>query len=147
MTIHASTTSSTRLQQGFTLIEIMVVIVILGILAALVVPKVMDRPDTARITKTRADIRSLESALNLYKLDNYSYPSTDQGLQALVTKPAGSPEPRNWKQGGYIDRLPNDAWQQPYQYLQPGIHGEIDIFSFGPDGQQSDDDIGNWKLE
>ncbi|WJW75228.1 type II secretion system major pseudopilin GspG [Thiohalobacter sp. IOR34] len=130
---------------GFTLIEVMVVVVILGILAAIVVPRVMDRPDEARITKARQDIRALESALNLYKLDNYTYPTTDQGLEALVEKPV-SPEPPKWKAGGYIDRLPKDPWGHPYQYLSPGEHGAVDIYSLGPDGQPSDDDIGNWDL-
>ena len=110
---------------GFTLIEVMVVVVILGILAAIVVPKVMDRPDAARITKARNDIRALESALNLYKLDNYNYPSTDQGLEALVEKPVGSPEARNWKSGGYLDRLPKDPWGNGYQYLRPGVKSEV----------------------
>lgn len=140
-----------RHTHGFTLIEVMVVVVILGILAAIVVPKIMDRPDTARITKARHDIRALESALNLYKLDNFAYPSTDQGLEALVEKPTGSPEPRNWKSGGYLERLPKDPWGNEYQYLQPGVHGELDIFSFGrdgrPGGEGSDADIGNWNLE
>jgi len=131
--------------QGFTLIEVMVVVVILGILAAILVPKVMDRPDQARITKARQDIRALEAALNLYKLDNYVYPTTDQGLEALVEKPA-SPEPPNWKDGGYVDRLPMDPWKQPYQFLSPGTHGTIDIYSLGVDQQPSDDDIGNWDL-
>lgn len=138
-------------QRGFTLIEIMVVVVILGILAAIVVPKVMDRPDVARITKAKQDIRAMESALNLYKLDNYNYPSTDQGLEALVNKPAGSPEPRNWKQGGYLDRLPKDPWGNEYHYLSPGSHGEVDIFSYGADGRPGGDgvsaDIGNWALD
>lgn len=137
--------------RGFTLIEIMVVVVILGILAAIVVPKVMDRPDSARITKAKQDIRALESALNLYKLDNFNYPSTDQGLEALVRKPSGNPEPRNWKQGGYLDRLPKDPWGSDYQYLQPGVRGEIDLFSFGADGRPGGDgmnaDIGNWNLD
>jgi len=133
-------------QQGFTLIEVMVVVVILGILAAVLVPRVMDRPDQARITKARQDIRALEAALNLYKLDNFVYPSTDQGLDALVEKPS-SPEPPNWKQGGYIDRLPQDPWKQPYLFLSPGEHGSIDVYSLGPDQQPSDDDIGNWKLQ
>jgi general secretion pathway protein G len=133
-------------QQGFTLIEVMVVVVILGILAAILVPKVMDRPDQARITKARQDIRALEAALNLYKLDNYVYPTTDQGLEALAEKPS-SPEPPNWKSGGYIDRLPLDPWKQPYLYLSPGQHGAVDIFSLGPDQQPSDDDVGNWMLQ
>lgn len=132
--------------RGFTLIEVMVVVVILGILAAVLVPKVMDRPDQARIVKAQQDIRALEAALNLYKLDNYDYPSTDQGLEALVSKPDSSPEPPHWKAGGYVDRLPLDPWQQPYQYLSPGVHGSTDIFSTGPDRQPSDDDIGNWTL-
>lgn len=140
-----------RRARGFTLIEIMVVVVILGILAAIVVPKVMDRPDSARITKAKQDIRALESALNLYKLDNFNYPSTDQGLEALVRKPSGNPEPRNWKQGGYLDRLPKDPWGSDYQYLQPGVRGEIDLFSFGADGRPGGDgmnaDIGNWNLD
>ena len=137
-------------QSGFTLIEVMVVVVILGILAAIIVPRVMDRPDTARIVKARQDIRALESALNLYKLDNFHYPSTDQGLEALVEKPVGSPEARNWKSGGYLDRLPKDPWGGDYQYLNPGVHGEIDIYSLGadsrPGGEGIDADIGNWNL-
>lgn len=132
---------------GFTLIEVMVVVVILGILAAIVVPRIMDRPDEARITKARQDIRALEAALNLYRLDNYVYPSTDQGLEALIEKPT-SPEPPRWKEGGYVDRLPQDPWQRPYQYLSPGSHGALDIYSMGPDGQPgTDDDIGNWTLQ
>ena len=131
---------------GFTLIEVMVVVVILGILAAVLVPKVMDRPDEARKVKASQDIRALEAALNLYKLDNYDYPTTDQGLEALIQEPS-SPEPPNWKEGGYLDRLPLDPWQQPYLYLSPGENGAIDIFSLGPDQQPSDDDIGNWGLQ
>ena len=131
---------------GFTLIEVMVVVVILGILAAVLVPKVMDRPDEARKVKASQDIRALEAALNLYKLDNYDYPTTDQGLEALVTQTGMPPEPANWKEGGYIDRLPLDPWQQPYQYLSPGAQGSIDIYSTGPDRQPSEDDIGNWKM-
>lgn len=106
-------------QAGFTLIEVMVVVVILGILAAILVPKVMDRPDQARKIKAKQDIRALEAALNLYKLDNFVYPTTDQGLEALVEKPS-SPEPPNWKEGGYVDRLPKDPWNQDYLYLSPG---------------------------
>jgi general secretion pathway protein G len=135
-----------RKEQGFTLIEVMVVVVILGILAAILVPKVMDRPDQARKVKARQDIRALEAALNLYKLDNYVYPTTDQNLDALIAKPS-SPEPPNWKEGGYLDRLPLDPWKQPYQFLSPGAHGGIDIYSHGPDQQPSDDDIGNWELQ
>ncbi len=145
------TMTRSRLQRGFTLIEVMVVVVILGILAAIVVPKVMDRPDVARVTKAKQDIRALESSLNLYKLDNYNYPSTDQGLEALVNKPAGSPEARNWKAGGYLDRLPKDPWGNDYQYLSPGVHGSIDIYSLGADARQGGEgvaaDVGNWNLE
>jgi general secretion pathway protein G len=136
---------------GFTLIEIMVVVVIIGVLVAIVAPRVMDRPDTARIVKAKQDIRVLESALNLYRLDNYSYPSTEQGLEALVTQPSGEPPARNWKQGGYVDRLPKDPWGNSYQYLNPGVHGEIDIFTLGadnrPGGEGVNADIGNWNLD
>lgn len=138
-------------QRGFTLIEIMVVVIILGILAAIVVPRIMDRPDEARIVKAKQDIRILESALQLYKLDNYVYPTTDQGLIALVQKPSGTPEPKNWKAGGYIDRLPKDPWRNDYQYMNPGVFGPIDIFSFGADGQLGGEGInadrGNWNLD
>lgn len=141
------TAHSKRRNAGFTLIEVMVVVVILGILAAIVVPRIMDRPEQARITKARQDIRTLESALNLYRLDNYAYPTTDQGLEALVERPT-SPEPQHWKEGGYVDRLPMDPWQRPYQYLSPGSRGAIDIYSSGPDQQPgTDDDIGNWTLQ
>jgi general secretion pathway protein G len=136
-------------QTGFTLIEVMVVVIILGILAAIVVPRVMDRPDVARVTKAKQDIRALESALNLYKLDNFVYPTTDQGLEALVSKPSTSPEPRNWKQ--YMDRLPKDPWGNDYQFLSPGTQGDIDIFSLGADsaagGEGINADIGNWDLQ
>ena len=138
-------------QAGFTLIEIMVVVVILGILAAVIVPRVLDRPDTARLVKAKQDLRTLESALNLYRLDNYAYPSTEQGLEALVTKPAGTPEARNWQAGGYIDRLPVDPWQRPYLYLSPGENGEIDIYTLGADGVPGGEgvnaDLGNWNLD
>ena len=134
-------------QSGFTLIEIMVVVVILAILASVVVPKIMGRPDEARIAKAKQDIRAVESALGLYKLDNFVYPTTDQGLEALVTKPSGSPEPKNYKKGGYVKGVPKDPWGNEYKYLSPGTHGEIDIFSLGPDQQPSDDDIGNWNIE
>jgi general secretion pathway protein G len=132
---------------GFTLIEVMVVVVILSILAAIVVPRIMDRPEQARITKAKSDIRALEAALNLYRLDNMTYPTTDQGIDALVMAPTDAPEPKNWKQGGYLDRLPSDPWGNAYLYLSPGSHGAIDIYSNGPDPQSGDDDIGNWNLE
>ena len=134
-------------QNGFTLIEIMVVVVILGILAAAVVPKIMSRPEQARIEKAKHDIGALESALNIYKLDNYQYPSTDQGLESLVTKPSGSPQPRNYKSGGYIKKLNKDPWGKEYLYLFPGTHTDLDLYSLGPDGLPSDDDIGNWNIE
>jgi len=135
-------------QKGFTLIEIMVVVVIISILAALIVPKIMDRPDQARIVKAQGDIRVIETALKLYKLDNHFYPSTDQGLEALIIRPSDDPEPKRWKTGGYLDRLPEDPWDGEYLYLNPGLHGTIDIFSLGADGQPGGEgvnaDIGNW---
>jgi general secretion pathway protein G len=137
-------------QSGFTLIEIMIVVVILGILAALIVPKVMGRPDEARIIAAKQDIAALGQALKLYRLDNIRYPATDQGLQALVVKPTSAPIPSNWKSGGYLDRLPKDPWGHDYQYLNPGTHGEIDVFSLGadgaPGGEGNDADIGSWNL-
>jgi general secretion pathway protein G len=139
-----------KLHRGFTLIEVMVVIVILGVLAALIVPKVMGRPDEARIVAAKQDIAAISQALKLYKLDNRRYPTTEQGLQALVEKPSAAPVPDNWKTGGYLEKLPKDPWGNPYQYLQPGVHGEFDVFSFGADGQTGgegvDADIGNWML-
>ena len=136
--------------RGFTLIEIMVVIVILGVLAALVVPRVLDRPDEARAVAARSDIATIMQALKLYRLDNQRYPTSDQGLNALVAKPVEPPAPPNWKPGGYLDRLPKDPWGRPYQYLSPGLKGEIDVFSFGADGQPggagNDADIGSWDL-
>ena len=139
---------SSKAARGFTLIEVMVVIVILGVLAALIVPKVMSRPDDARIAAARQDIASISQALKLYKLDNMHYPSTEQGLLALVKKPSTQPEAPNWK--SYLERLPKDPWGNPYQYLQPGLHGEIDIQSLGadgaPEGEGSDADIGSWQL-
>ena len=136
--------------RGFTLIEVMVVIVILGVLAALIVPKVMSRPDEARITAAKQDIASIVQALKLYRLDNMRYPTTEQGLQALVKKPTVAPIPPNWKGNGYVERLPKDPWGQPYQYLAPGLHGEIDVMSLGADGtaggEGNDADIGSWDL-
>ena len=134
---------------GFTLLEVMVVVVILGMLAALVVPQIVGRPDEARTIAARQDIASLMQALRLYRLDNHRYPSTEQGLQALVAKPASAPIPSNWKSGGYIERLPKDPWGNPYQYLNPGVRGEIDVFSLGadgaPGGEGKDADIGSWN--
>jgi general secretion pathway protein G len=151
---HMSTMKSLRPSRtrGFTLIEIMVVITILGILAALIVPRVVGRTDDARIAAARQDIASVMQALKLYRLDNGRYPTTEQGLQALITKPSTEPVPMNWKQGGYLERssVPRDPWGQPYQYLNPGLRGEIDVFSFGADGQSggqnTDADIGSWSL-
>ncbi|TDR70752.1 type II secretion system major pseudopilin GspG [Paludibacterium purpuratum] len=135
-------------QRGFTLIEIMVVIVILGVLGALIVPKVMGRPDEARIVAAKQDINALMQALKLYRLDNGRYPTTAQGLSALVQKPSLPPEPRNWKPGGYLERLPEDPWGTPYRYANPGTHGEVDLWSLGADGQPGGEgvnaDIGNW---
>lgn len=139
--------NTNKRQKGFTLIEVMVVVVILGILAAVVVQRVIDRPDEARLVKAKQDILALESALNLYRLDNQFYPTTDEGLEALVTAPESA---RNWKKGGYIARLPKDPWDNPYQFLSPGENGEIDIYSLGadrqPGGEGSKADIGNWQL-
>lgn len=137
--------------RGFTLIEVMVVVVILGILAAVVVPKIMSRPDEARVTRAKQDIRAIEAALALYRLDNLSYPSTEQGLEALVERPERLPEGANWKPGGYLDRLPKDPWGGNYQYLQPGSEGDLDLYSLGADGRLGGEgtnaDIGNWDLE
>ena len=136
-----------RLQRGFTLIELMVVLVIIGMLAAIIVPNVLDRADDARVTAARTDVNNLMQALKLYKLDNQRYPSAEQGLQALLTKPTTVPVPMNWKP--YLDKLPNDPWGHPYQYLNPGIKGEIDVMSFGADGvaggEGRDADIGSWQ--
>ena len=136
-------------QSGFTLLEIMVVVVIIGILAALVVPNIIGRPDEARQIAAKQDIASLMQALKLYRLDNLRYPTTEQGLQALIVKPAAGPIPPNWKTGGYLERLPNDPWGHPYQYLNPGVYGVIDVFSYGadgaPGGEGIDADIGSWN--
>ena len=142
--------TATRKQSGFTLLEVMVVVVILGILAALVVPKIISRPDEARVIAARHDLASLMQALKLYRLDNLRYPTTEQGLQALVAKPTAPPVPPNWKPGGYLERLPKDPWGNPYQYLNPGLHADIDVFSYGADGaaggEGNDADIASWNL-
>jgi len=136
-----------RVQAGFTLIELMVVLVIIGVLAALIVPNVLERADDARVTAARTDINNLMQALKLYRLDNQRYPSAEQGLQALILKPTAPPIPPNWKP--YLDKLPNDPWGNPYQYLNPGVKGEIDVMSFGADGKAGgegkDADIGSWQ--
>ena len=138
-------------QRGFTLIEIMVVVVIIGMLAALVLPRVMGRLDDAGIAKAKSDIRTLSSALKLYKLDNFNYPSTQQGLEALMSAPDGEPVAKNWKRGGYIERLPADPWGNEYQYLSPGDKMEFDLWSFGSDarlgGEDVAADIGNWNID
>lgn len=145
-----NTRSRTLKRKGFTLIEIMVVVVILGILAVLVVPKIMSRPDDARLIAAKHDISAIMQAMKLYRLDNNFYPTTDQGLQALVQRPTTQPLPPNWKSGGYLERLPKDPWGHDYLYLSPGLHGEIDVFSLGADGAPGGEgnaaDIGSWGL-
>jgi len=135
-------------QQGFTLIEIIVVVVIIGILATFVAPKFLGKTDDARVVKARNDIKALEGALDLYKLDNYAYPTTDQGLDALINPPSSDPAPANWQKGGYVKKLEKDPWQREYLYLSPGEHGEIDIYSLGADGIEGGEgpnaDIGSW---
>jgi general secretion pathway protein G len=137
-----------RAVRGFTLLEIVVVVTIIAILSAVVIPRFFDKPGEARQAKARADIQALSTALNLYRLDNFAYPSTDQGLQALVQKPNGTPEARNWKSGGYVDQLRKDPWGREYLYLSPGQRGDFDLYSLGADGQPGGDgeaaDVGNW---
>ncbi len=136
-------------QRGFTLIEIMVVVVILGILAAIVVPRFLDKPDEARITRAAADMESIEQSLAMFKLDNGFYPNTEQGLEALVTKPETGRIPKKYPERGYLKNVPSDPWDHPYVYLSPGVHDDIDIISYGADGEPggegSDADIENWK--
>lgn len=131
-------------QSGFTLIEVMVVVVIMGILAAIIVPRIMTRPEQARIVKVKQDILIIQSSLDLYKLDNGFYPSTDQGLQALVTKPTTAPTPRNWKSDGYLQDVPTDPWGEAYQYINDDE--KLKIFSFGPKGRDGNSEIGNWNM-
>jgi general secretion pathway protein G len=135
------TVAQPRAARGFTLIEVMVVVVILSVLAAIVIPRIMSRPDEARVVAARADIAAITQALKLYRLDNVSYPTTEQGLQALVTAPSTAPVPQNWKRGGYLDRVPKDPWGREYRYLSPGTQGEIDVFSLAADGQPGGEGI------
>lgn len=125
----------------------MVVLAIIGVLAALIVPNVLDRADDSRVTAAKTDVNNLMQALKLYKLDNLQFPSAEQGLQALVSKPTANPTPTNWRP--YLDKLPNDPWGHPYQYLNPGLHGAVDVLSLGADGQAGGEghnaDIGNWQ--
>lgn len=136
--------------RGFTLIEVMIVVVILGILAAIIVPRIMGRPEEAKLTKAQVDIKAIEEALNLYKLDNDFYPNTEQGIEALVTKPETEPIPKKWKEGGYLPKVPSDPWGRPYQYLSPGEHGDFDLYSFGSDGEPGgegkDADVESWNI-
>jgi general secretion pathway protein G len=138
---------ASRPGRGFTLIELMVVLVIIGVLAALIVPNVIDRADDARMAAARTDVNNLMQALKLYRLDNQRYPSSEQGLQALVVKPTGGAVPPNWRP--YLDKLPADPWGRPYQYANPGLKGEIDVFSLGADGQVGGEgknaDVGSWQ--
>lgn len=138
-------------EAGFSLLELMVVVVIMSILALVLLPRIIDRPDQARVARVQSDLAVISGAVKLYRLDNFRYPTTEQGLRALVTKPVGDPAPKNWAQNGYIDRLPKDPWGVEYQYLSPGVHDEFDIFSLGADGvtggSGTDADIGSWTLE
>jgi len=136
-------------ERGFTLIEIMVVVIIIGLLAAIVAPQVIGRVDDAQIEKARADVRNIEAAMKFYRLDNFAYPTSEQGLEALVSKP-NDPSVRNWKTGGYLDRVPKDPWGNVYLYLNPGNNGEIDVYTLGRDGRPGgegiDADLGNWNI-
>lgn len=144
---HKNQNQKSLRSRGFTLIELMVVLVIIGVLAALIVPNVLNRADDARVTAARTDVNNIMQALKLYRLDNQRYPTAEQGLQALIARPSANPIPANWKP--YLDKLPNDPWGRPYQYLNPGIKAEIDVMSFGADGQSGGDgnnaDVGSWQ--
>ena len=145
---HEGCLAKNRSQLGFTLIEVMVVIAIIGIMATLIVPQIMSKPNEARVIAAKQDISSIVQALKLYRLDNSRYPTTEQGLSALVAKPTSEPIPQNWKPNGYVDRLPKDPWGFAYQYSNPGTRAEIDVFSLGADnklgGTGFDADLGNW---
>lgn len=145
MTLHRTVIRAAK--RGFTLIELMVVLVIIGVLAALIVPNVLDRADDARVTAARTDVNNLMQALKLYRLDNQRYPTAEQGLSALIARPAAAPQPPNWKP--YLEKLPNDPWGRAYQYLNPGVKGEIDVMSLGADGQPGGEgknaDVGSWQ--
>ena len=145
---HKGCLAKNRSQLGFTLIEVMVVIAIIGIMATLIVPQIMSKPNEARVIAAKQDISSIIQALKLYRLDNSRYPTTEQGLSALVAKPTSEPIPQNWKPNGYVDRLPKDPWGFAYQYSNPGTRAEIDVFSLGadnkPGGTGFDADLGNW---
>ena len=147
---NATSRLAPRASRGFTLIEVMVVVAILAILAAIIVPRIMGRPEEAKRIKAQIDIKSIEEALNLYKLDNGVYPTTEQGLEALVKKPDTTPLALKWKDGGYLSRIPQDPWGRPYRYLSPGEHGDFDVYSFGADGEPGgegkDADVQSWNL-
>ena len=133
--------------KGFTILEVMVVIVIIGLMGAVVVPNLMGSQDTAKLQKAVSDVANLETSLDLYKSQNYDYPSTEQGLDSLINETDIEPTPRRFPEGGYVKRLPNDPWGNEYQLLNPGDNGKMDIFSMGPDGEAgTEDDIGNWNL-
>ena len=140
-----------NLQRGFTLVEVMVVVVIIAILAAIVVPKIMHRPDQAKVVAARQDVLAIQNALDLYKLDNGFYPSNDQSIKALVVKPSTDPKPENWQVGGYLKQTPVDPWGHPYHYANPGQHGDIDIYTYGannqPEGTGINATLGNWKTD
>ena len=139
----------TRNNAGFSLVEILVVLVIMGLLISVVAPTVLNRADEARVSKVLADFKNIETALKIYRLDNYVYPNTEQGLEALVEPSTLDPEPRNFKEGGYLEDVPLDPWGRPYLYMSPGEHGEVDLYSLGADGLAGGEDqsldIGNWK--